>query len=255
MGGSWIVVGASLLGLVSVLLIVGSLWASSSARKRPRPRTLVSGSYTPVPAVHQVTEHTMISAAPIAGQTVIVAAPSPFAMPSEEHEPALDQATQFLTVDDIFALADDRVEPTRVLAADEVLVVTPVEPVARAPVIARPIVPIVRAPVIAAPRPSVVASPMPRSPIPAASIPAASVPRPASKPAVSAPNEFAPPDPSAFVKPPADVQPTPYVGYVAARRPGQEDDDDDDDDDDDPETELVHQAELMRLMMKSRPPG
>jgi hypothetical protein len=244
MGGSWIVVGASVLGLVSVLLIVGSLWASSSARKRPRPQTLVSGSYTPLPAMHPITEHTMITAAPMGGQTVIVAM----------HEPAVDQATQFLTVDDIFALADDRVEPTRVLAADEVLIVTPVEPVAHAPVIATPSEPVARAPVIATPRPSVVASPMPRSRVPSASIPAASLPRPASKPAVTAPSKFAPPDPSAFVKPPADVQPTPYVGYVAARRPGQ-DDDDDDDDDNDLETELVHQAELMRLMMKSKPPG
>lgn len=258
MGGSWIVIGASLLGLVSILLIAGSLWANSSGRKRARTRPLVSGSYAPVPSVNQApigpsffsgvatTEHTMITSAPMAGQTVITAAPGVFGMASEE--PQVDQATQFLTVDDIFALADDRVEPTRILDPDELLVAQPVEPVQ----------PVARAPVIVAARPSVAASPMPVASMSAASIPAASIPRSPSKPVASKPapapaNEFAPPNPSEFAKPAVDVQPTPYVGYVAPRGPGH--DDDDDDDDDDPETELVHQAELMRLMMKSRPPG
>jgi hypothetical protein len=162
-------------------------------------------------------------------------------MPSD---PPVDQATQFLTVDDIFALADDRVEPTRILDPEQLLGhdAPPAEPVPPAPV---PVAPrVVWAPAAA---------------IPAVQTPAASIPRPQPSPAAStpapapAPSKYAPPDPAAFVKPPVDAPSTPYVGFVAPRSPGH--DDDDDDDDDDPETELVHQAELLALMIKSRPPG
>lgn len=244
MTGFWIVVGAGVLAGFSILLIGGSLWANASARKRARPQPLPTSSYAtflaPGPPVH---EHTMIVAPPSANTVIMM--------------PPRDQQTQFLSVDDMFAQADERVEPTRILAVDEMFdeepeaedptmilrdewLATPVEPAAPAPATphswARP--------------PS---APFPRSSIPAASIPGSrSTPAP-SKPTLSAPSQFAPPSPSDFVKPLVDAQPTPYAGYVAPR--GQHDqDDDDDDDDDDPGTELVHQAELLRLMMKSRPP-
>lgn len=94
----------------------------------------------------------------------------------------------------------------------------------------------------------------------AASLPAGARPSgpamrpPASTPASSAgvhvparpgqADAFSPPDPEAFAKPRTREFSTPYVGEAAPAS-------DADDDDDEPGTELVHQAELLRLMGKS----
>lgn len=88
------------------------------------------------------------------------------------------------------------------------------------------------------PQPS---GPLPRSP--ATSHPAA--PAPAGRPAPAA-SEFAPPNPDEFARPRTREFSTPYVGEAAPARSS-----DDDDDDDDPGTELVHQADLLRMMGKS----
>jgi hypothetical protein len=110
--------------------------------------------------------------------------------------------------------------------------------------------------------------PQPRPPAPA---PAPQVATPQRVPPSRLPAGVATAPPRAAVRPaPARPVATPdvpqpsvphssqgYVGFVGAPLDDDDDDDDDDFDEDDPETEMVHQAELLRLMtqLKSKPPG
>lgn len=97
-----------------------------------------------------------------------------------------------------------------------------------------------------------VAPPLARGGSPAPSTPArmpapspTSTPSRAAQPARTGGDAYSPPDAEGFAKPRSREFSTPYVGEASSRPDAL------DDDDDEPGTELVHQAELLRLMGKS----
>ncbi|MFV8754385.1 hypothetical protein ACNOYE_27885 [Nannocystaceae bacterium ST9] len=283
--GNWILVGASLLGLLSIAVIAWSLWSGSRARARP---PMPTGSFAPLPQpgayaptyvappppVESYAPHTVIGPAPgpleVAParreETQFLSPDEMFGRPgrsrdSASRDPAgeLDEddenPTQFMSDDDLFGAREVPVDPTVVLREEWIAApadpvrVEPirVEPVRVEPMRVEPVQPIPRAPSVAQMRATT-----PDRPLPAASIPSAPRPKPASKPTPRVDPRLAPPDPAEFAKPVRDEGPTPYAGYVAPRPANAIDDDDDDGD---PETELVHQAELLRLMNKGKPQG
>ncbi|HLT35805.1 MAG TPA: hypothetical protein VK034_05955, partial [Enhygromyxa sp.] len=78
------------------------------------------------------------------------------------------------------------------------------------------------------------------------------IPEPPAPARAAAPVPRRPPPPAAAPRPAA---PAPrYTGFVGDRADDGDDDDDDDLDDSDPETELVHQAELLRLISPNKRP-
>jgi len=346
--GNWILLGAGVLGLLSVAVIGWSLWAN---RAKPRPRVLATGAQAPLvyppqgyppqdfaqPSAHApsydfgppASVHTVLAPAPgplvepprrekktiamtseeLFGDRPPLEAPPPrrekqtIAMTSEElfgdraplaveptqvlaaDELVEDEATQFLSSDDLFggpAQADPGESApyaTVVLDSSDAWTAPPssssprwspaAAPVRAEPVRVEPVrvEPVRVEPQRRVPSPAELRGTIPHRPLPAASIPSLPSPSlpspiaraklpmppsPSSRPASRGDLPLAPPDPAEFVKPIVNSGPTPYAGYVA---PGSEDDDDDDDDDREPETEMVHQAELMRLISQRRPPG
>ncbi len=293
--GNWILVGASVLGLVSVVVIAVSLWSWSRPRSRPRPRPpQPTGSFAPLPPhsgswpVVQSYAAPSQSYAALPSQSYPVVSPIQVAPPIQvvpnpplaPPEAVLIQReqTQFMSTDEMFGRKskpepeqpdDDDEVPTQFMSDSELFggqaeapdpVVEPTVVLHDAWLAPTP------APRVRMPSAAEVRATTPERPLLAASIPRLPSPSPAQPPN-SAANpgairtsrrssdpRLAVPDPSEFVKPASDEGPTPYAGYVAPRRPGDDDDDDDDDDDEDPETQLVHQAELFRLMNKSKPP-
>jgi hypothetical protein len=230
MMGIYVVVGASLLGALSCMLIAWSLWTRSQARKRARQRRLATDQHAAVPPVgYPMQQQQQVAPAmhvPIAGPAVAV-----------EEEPR----TQFMSSADLFGDVAVPDEPTQFLSDADLYGAQPTEErepattfMTEEELFGRP------APsegTMVLPEEAVVAEP------PAARAPAA---RPARAPAPT------PSVPGPRVAPKAAPQPQ-YTGFVGDRA-NDADDDDDGFGDDDPETELVHQAELLRLIAHNKRP-
>lgn len=244
MKGIYVVVGAGVLGVLSCMLIVWSLWTRSQARKRARQRQLATGQHAAIPPT------AMPPAAmppggypgyhqqqPPVGHTVVVAAPPPVEFEEEPRTAFMssaelfgqvappDEPTQFLSDADLLAAQrqasedddEDEEVATTFMTSDELFgrrsdatVVLPEDAI------------------------------MPEPPQPPAPVQR----RPPADAAVSA----APPRPGKPAPAPR------YTGFVGDRANDRDDDDDDDLDSDDPETELVHQAELLRLIGQTKRP-
>ena len=217
--GIYVVVGASLLGALSCMLIVWSLWTRSQARKRARARMQAtqygaqpSGSY-PV-ASYPSASYPVVQAPVTSGHTVVAMPPAAIEeeprtqfMSSEElfGEAVPEEPTQFLSDEDLYGAAveagDEEEEvATTFMTTDELFGGRP------ARTDATTVLPEPAPPVVAAPRSST-----PRH------VPS---PQPAGQPR--------------------------YTGFVGDR--AEDRDEDEELDENDPETELVHQAELLRLI-------
>lgn len=229
MTGIYVVVGAGLLGVFSCMLIAWSLWTRSQARKRARERQLASGQYAAIPpaALPAFQQPAFQPPAPPVGHTILAAPPVEL-----EREPRTefmtsaelfgqvappDEPTQFLSAADLFAQAEDEEEVATAFMSTEELFGQRSE---ETMVLSEDAI-------------------IPEPPRPLAPSPAPSpAPRPSS--------------------PTAPRRPAPaprYTGFVGDRAEDRDDDDDDDDlDDGDPETELVHQADLLRLMTPHKRP-
>jgi hypothetical protein len=250
--GIYVLIGASVLGVLSSMLVAWSLWTRSQARKRSRQRQLASGQYAALPGQHLAVTGagtggyppvgSMTAQVPgSAGHTVLARAPGEF----EDEEPRTefmgmaDVPTQFLTDAEIFAQrepdpeADEHEVATAFLSEDELF--GEAEPVTE-----------------------FMTTEQLFSPAPGAE-PARSMEAPVDRTIVLPPAPR-PPAPQGFDAQPASKPTAPrraagasggYVGFVGDR--ADDPDDDDDFDDDDPETELVHQAELLRLIAAQKP--
>jgi hypothetical protein len=245
--GIYVVVGASLLGALSCMLIAWSLWTRSQARKRARQRRLATDQHAMVPpvgypthavagppAVEEEPRTQFMTSADLFGQVAVPDEPTQFlsdedlygsrATETDEREPA----TTFMSEAELFGDDDEPEVATAFMTTDEMF--------------GRP----ARSDAtIVLPEEAVVAEPPPPSPRPPVARP------PAARPAAAPPPAARPPAarPSAPKAPP---QPQ-YTGFVGDRANDADDDDDDDFGEDDPETELVHQAELLRLITHKRP--
>ncbi len=241
--GIYVVIGASLLGVFSCMLIAWSLWTRSQVRKRARARQLATGQHAAIPptsgaypAVQAPAGHTVVASPPgyveeeprtefissgdLLGHVGAPDEPTQFlseadllgAEPKDEHE----AATAFMTTEELFGEEDEHEVPTAFMTTDELF------GRARAPVDATVV--LAKGAVI----------PGPNHP------PAQRVPQPS----VAAGPELKPTLPGP--KPAASA--SRYTGFVGDRTLDDDDDDDFDFDADDPETELVHQAEILRLI-------
>lgn len=215
MMGIYVVVGASVLGGLSGMLIVWSLWTRSQARKRARARMLAtqhaagpSGGYPvvamPPAPVEQEPQTQFMSSADLFGQVAVPDEPTQFLSDADLYNasaPEPEPYTAVLSDQDLFG--DDEQElATTFMTADEVLGAR------RAPAEATTVLP--------GPGPAPARATTPRH------VPS---PKPAAEPR--------------------------YTGFVGDRAEDR-DDDDDDFNEDDPETELVHQAELLRLIAQNK---
>jgi hypothetical protein len=262
MMGIYVVVGASVLGVISSMLIAWSLWSRSQARKRAEQRRLVSGQYAAIPPTSPAP---MMGFQPPAGHTVVAGPPAASPIPSMFHPPAghtvepraaspipsmfqppaghtvvagppgefdddEEVRTEFMSSGQLFGQAEPPDEPTQFLTAADLFGVEEPEEVDEEEIATA----FMSTDELFGRRTdaTVVLSEdaiMPEPPAPA----------PAPAPA--------PRGPTAPVKP----APAPrYTGFVGDRADDR--DDDDDLDDGDPETELVHQAELLRLITPSK---
>ncbi|MFO7562022.1 MAG: hypothetical protein R6X02_05220 [Enhygromyxa sp.] len=224
MTGIYVVVGASVLGVFSGMLIAWSLWTRSQARKRARQRQLLSGQYAAIPpAGHPPLQQQ----APPAGHTVVAAPPA-----APEQEPR----TEFMSSAELFGEVAPPEEPTQFLSTADLFGVQPEQPDDEEEIATafmsteelfnrRTDATVVLSEQAIIPEPAPEPPPKPRPPAPA----------PARRPS-----------------PPQKPAPAPrYTGFVGDRA-DDSDDEDDDLDDDDPETELVHQAELLRLITHNK---
>lgn len=231
--GIYVVVGASLLGVLSCMLIVWSLWTRKQARERARARMLATQH-----AVHPSASYPVIQSAPSGGHTVVATPPGSF-----EEEPRTefmssaelfgqvavpDEPTQFLSDEDLFgAQARAPREPATALLSDEELFGDDEPEVATTFMTTDELFSGRAAPPPT--DPTMVLQPTP-APTP--------TPRPTAPRHVPSPKLATPPR---------------YTGFVGDRAEDR-DDEDDDFNEDDPETELVHQAELLRLISQSKRP-
>jgi len=229
--GIYVLIGASVLGVLSSMLVAWSLWTRSQARKRSRQRQLASGQYAALPGYPPV--GSMMAQAPAYQEprTEFMSpdVPTQFLTDAElfgqrEPDPDADEhevATAFLTDDELFGEPEPA---TEFMTTEQLFTPAPGAGPARsmeAPVDRTIVLP--PAPQPLEPQP-VVARFAPKH---------APLRRPARAAGASAG----------------------HVGFVGDRAQDLEPDDNDFDDDD-PETELVHQAELLRLIATQKPgPG
>jgi hypothetical protein len=232
MTGIYVLVGASVLGVLSCMLIVWSLWTRSQARKRARERMQSTGQHAVVPPVG----YPMVQHAPPSGHTMVMAPPAPV-----DEEPRTefmssadlfgqvavpDEPTQFLSDEDLYGASARAVdEPgTAIMSDQELFGDDDEQEVATTFMTTEEVFGGHAAP-----------------PTDATQVLRGQAPAPAP----------ARPAPPRHVPTPKPATPPRYTGFVGDRA---EDRDDEDDDfgEDDPETELVHQAELLRLINQNR---
>lgn len=223
--GVYVVVGASLLGVFSCMLVVWSLWTRSQARKRARARMQAqhAGPSASYPIVQPTGSHTVVAMPP--GPPVRDEEPRTQLMTSEQlFGQVPEEPTQFLSDEELFG-AQAREPATTVLSDAELFGEDDDEE-------AEVVTTFMTTDELFAGR----AAAPPSDPTMVLQQPAPAPVRPTAPRHLPSPKAATPPR---------------YTGFVGDRADDR-DDDDDDFNEDDPETELVHQAELLRLIGQSK---